>query len=152
MKLFKRSWHLQLATTYGKLTRWETDHEVNFCKYLRECLNGSIMVSFIMFVSGAVAVLLGDLFAWIAAQISMGAWIVPSEAAGIAMIFIVSISATVGVILLQEHVLEPMLEKAKYKRYLNESKEKKFSFFGTWYRSVKDKVCFSITVPGRDKE
>lgn len=146
MKLFTTTWHQRLAGFYGPLDikPW-SDTEVDFCKYFWACVRGFFSVLGILFLSALVSISVGDFLAWLA-YVIINSYI-PPEVSALAVLIGLGLTTslvTFGVIV--TYIFKPISDSVKAKIHETPTAVKTFSFFGTWYHTVKNKVCVPVKI------
>jgi len=92
----------------------------------------------------------GSVLAWLAYMLVNFSFVVPNEVVIIAIFFA---SVILGAIMLSTDLVYGLSQKliSPLRDKLNEDSSN-FSFVGTWWYSLKNKVCVPVTIKGKSNE
>lgn len=161
MHFSKDSWHFRLATTYSSLPvncEWiansegEKEHisyDGDLCTYAKYALSGAGVTVIITGIGLCASLILLYPFWWLAMWMMTGQWLtqfdymVPAICSGIvyAIIAVVIIDACGWPEALNRAIISHNRKLAR-----NKSVQKPDSFVVGVYRTLKDKLCFKLTV------
>ncbi len=152
--LRKKSLHFRLAHTYARFevpANWDMNEgkwvetPTDFCSYARAVIAGIVIALCITLIGGIFAsITIGDFIAWVSILITRGYFVEPEPGALITMI--VSIIGTALYLFhkFMINIYKPWKEARRDRLAQEPIVIKEPTFLGTWYKSIKEKACFSI--------
>jgi len=146
MKRDSLSW--RLASYYGPIDDWNKfeDIKTDVCSYARAVMVGVKNVLLILIALAVVSLFVGDFMAWVAASITLHDWIRPNEPAGLFIGAICLIGGTAFFIVCKEKFVPIIRDYVNRDKTTEDCKQHEPSVLALWYKGIKEKTCFTITI------
>jgi D-alanyl-lipoteichoic acid acyltransferase DltB (MBOAT superfamily) len=159
MKIKENSWHWSLYSMFNEesYSDWQRNQKhgwdtLSFCKYAR---NVALILLFLIAVGSVALFWAGSIVTFIVYalinglgflqhKVSAGFWEAIANIGFVLSLITLAGLLIFGVVVLVTLIKESIKEKARSKRYqriISGEPEPEPSFFYSWYKSVKDKIC-----------